>query len=52
MEMNTISQTDVIETLRKFVTDNASDELHNEGAFLFASELTGLSIDALAEYVY
>ena len=51
-DMNTISQVDVVETLKEFVYKNLSADIENDAAFQFASKLTGLSTDALADYVY
>ena len=52
LDMNTISQVDVVETLRKFVYEDLSADIANDAAFMFASELTGLSTDALSEYIF
>ena len=52
LDIDTISQVDVVETLRKFVHENLSDDIANDAAFMFASELTGLSIDTLSEYIF
>lgn len=52
LDMNTISQVDVVETLRKFVYEDLSADIANDAAFMFASELTGLSTDTLSEYIF
>ena len=52
LDMDTISQVDVVETLRKFVYEDLSADIANDTAFMFASELTGLSIDTLSEYIF
>ena len=52
LDMNTISQVDVVETLRKFAYEDLSADIANDAAFMFASELTGLSTDTLCEYIF
>ncbi len=51
LDVATISEVDVIETLKKFVFTNLSAEIANDAAYEFASELTGISVDRLVEYV-
>lgn len=51
LDISTISQVDVINTLREFVTENYSADIANDAAYQFASELTGLSVDYLCELV-
>ena len=51
LDVSTISQVEVVETLRNFVMRNYSTDIANDSAYEFASELTGISVDQLAEYV-
>ena len=51
LDISTISQVEVVETLRNFVMQNYSADIANDAAYEFASELTGISVDRLAEYV-
>lgn len=51
LDISTISQVEVVETLRNFVMQNYSDDIANDAAYEFASELTGISVDQLVEYV-
>lgn len=51
LDISTISQVEVVETLRNFVMRNYSADIANDGTYEFASELTGISVDQLVEYV-
>ena len=51
LDVSTISQVEVIETLRNFIMQNYSADITNDAAYEFASELTGISVDQLVEYV-
>ena len=51
LDISTISQVEVVEALRNFVMRNYSADIANDAAYEFASELTGISVDQLAEYV-
>lgn len=51
LDINTISQVDVVESLKHFVAENLSAEVANDGAIEFASELTGISVDRLLELI-
>jgi len=51
MDVATISEVDVVETLKKFVFTNYSADIANDTAYEFASELTGISVDELLEHV-
>ena len=51
LDVATISQVEVVETLRNVVLTNISAEVFNDGAYELASELTGLSVDTLCDYV-
>lgn len=51
LDVSTISQVEVVETLRNFVMQNYSADIVNDAAYEFASELTGISVDQLVEYV-
>ena len=51
IDVSTISQVEVVETLRNFVMRNYSADIANDAAYEFASELTGISVDRLVEYV-
>ena len=46
------SQVDVVDTLKKFVREDISADVANDAAFQFVSDLTGISTDELAEYVF
>ena len=53
-KQSTISQKEIVDTLRSLeygYSGYSIKEDRLEGAYLFASELTGLSVDSLAEYV-
>lgn len=51
LDVSTISQVEVVETLRSFVMQNYSADIANDAVYEFVSELTGISIDQLVEYV-
>lgn len=51
LDVSTISQVEVVETLRNFVMKNYSADIANDAAYEFASELTGISVDRLVEIV-
>jgi hypothetical protein len=51
LDVSTISQVEVIETLRNFIMQNYSADIANDAVYEFTSELTGISVDQLAEYV-
>jgi len=52
LDIATISQVDVVETLRNFIKqDYYAADITNNAAYEFASELTGISVDQLCEYV-
>ena len=51
LDVSTISQVEVVETLRDFIMQDYSADIANNAAYEFASELTGISVDQLVEYV-
>ena len=51
LDVSTISQVEVVETLREFVMECYSADIANDAAYEFASRLTGISVDRLVEYV-
>ena len=51
LDTNTISQVDIVNTLREFIMSNYSADIANSAVYEFVSELTGISIERLVEYV-
>ena len=50
LDMATISQEDVIKTIKRF-SDQQPDPEEMDAVYAFASELTGISVDQLNEWV-
>lgn len=51
LNIATISQLDVVEELKKYILQHDNEPDAIDAAYDFASNLTGISIDSLADYV-
>lgn len=51
LNIATISQLDVVEALKRYILQHNNEQSAIDAAYDFASELTGISVDSLTDYI-